>query len=541
MARRTAGAPVAVIYCRVSTAGQADAVEVEVGEGRNVSSETSVDTQEAAGRAYAAEQGWIVEKVYRDTFSGHSLMERPDLTALRERVAAGGIDHVIVYGMDRLSRKMGVVAFLNDELGDADCELAFVTERYSNDSTGRLLQAFQEWRAEAEREGIKERTTRGKRAKVKAGALLTGCRPRYGYRWTNQVRGKRTRFEIDPDTGPIVQQVFTWAAQGASMRSIANRLTAMQVPTPTRRGTTWAHVVIREMLEDDQYLGRAMAFRRMSSPARSKRTGKKFTRLSVRPADQQIALPEGTIPALVNPATFAVVQQRLERNKAESTRNNKHPERTLLRAGFIVCGHCGRAMVVENKTGNYRCGVNVARGVKVGDGSPTIAAHIADPAAWERVRTVLLDCSVIEREVERRAADDGATERDVQRIAKLVDELDRKQKNLIANLGLLDPESAGGVRVELKALSDQRRALEAERAEAQVRHERRQEVRARLQGIAAWQDRVARNLDNLDYQGKRDALTALGLTMRVWRKAGSRPRWEITLNIDPEQLVEGSR
>lgn len=537
MAQRTAGAPVAVVYVRVSTAGQADADEVEVGDGRTVSSETSLDTQEQACREYAAKQGWIVEQVYRDTFSGHSWNERPALSALRERVRLGGIQHVIVFNTDRLSRMMGVLALLSQELSEADCALEFVTEQYSKDGTGKLLMMFQEWRAEQERESIKDRTTRGKQQKSRAGALLTGCRPRYGYRWTSLLVGKRTRFEIDPDTSEVVRQIFAWAAEGKSVRWIAMRLTAMRVPTPTGRNPEWMHTTVREIMKDEQYLGKAVAFRLIGRHVRSQKTGAKYKRLSERPADQQITLPEGTIPQIIDLETFEIVQERLARNKAESTRNNKHPERTLLRAGFIFCGYCGRAMNVQGTAGDYRCGENQARGVARCAGSPAIRSTVADAAAWAKVRTVLMDPTVIQREVERRAADDGAAERDVQRIAGLVDEIDRKRKNLTANLGLLDPESAGDVRALLKTLAEQRQALEAERVEAQVRHERRQEVRARLQGIAAWQDRVARNLDNLDYAGKRDALLTVGLRMNVWRN-GHSPRWEIEMDIDPAQLED---
>jgi hypothetical protein len=89
----------------------------------------------------------------------------------------------------------------------------------------------------------------------------------------------------------------------------------------------------------------------------------------------------------------------------------------------------------------------------------------------------------------------------------------------------------------LKVLSEQRQALVAEQGDAEARQSRRQEQLARLQGIQAWQERVGRNLDDLDYQGRRDALMALGLTMRVWRKEMT-PRWEIEVDIDPAQLVD---
>jgi site-specific DNA recombinase len=447
-------------------------------------------------------------------------------------VGLGGIDRVIAYSTDRLSRKMGVVAFLADELVDVGAELVFATERYTNDSTGRLLQAFQEWKGEAEREAILERTTRGKRAKARAGALLPGCRPRYGYRFAD---AKRTRFEIDPETGAVVRQVFTWAADGMSLREISQRLTQSRVPTPTGRGVTWVHTVVRNILLDEQYIGRAVAFRRVGQMTRSK-TGIRYRRSSERLSENQIPLPEGTIPPLVDQDTFAVVADRLAKNKVEARRQNKNPEASLLRAGFIKCGYCDGFLTVSNRHGEYRCARNRTQ-PNLCSGVPRIGTMLADTEAWKRVRTTLLDRTIIEREVERRAADDGAAERDVARIDELLAELDRKRRNLTANLADLDPDSAGEVRAMLRTLSERRSALEKERAEAQTRHERRREDLGRLRGIQEWQARVARNLDDLDYTGKRNALLAVGLTMTVWRQEHT-PRWEIKLDIDPSTIVD---
>jgi site-specific DNA recombinase len=79
-------------------------------------------------------------------------------------------------------------------------------------------------------------------------------------------------------------------------------------------------------------------------------------------ADADVVVLRGVAPAIVTPDEQAAVLARLARNQAESTRNNQHPERTLLRAGFLRCGHCGRAMAVahppESRPGStpqYHC------------------------------------------------------------------------------------------------------------------------------------------------------------------------------------------
>lgn len=532
----TSRTPRVVVYSRVSTGSQADAEDVTRADGEIITRETSLNTQEAACRALAEEQGWHVEAAFSDTFSGHSLFERPGLSDLRAHVSMGGVEHVIVYAMDRLSRKMGVVAFLSDELTEVGCTLVFVTEKYSNDSTGKLLQAFQEWRGESEREAFRERSLRGKRAKARAGAFLPGNRPRYGYKWAG---GERTRFEVDPITGDVVRRIFALAANGDSLRNIALTLTREGVPTPTGQGTIWMHSVVRAVLTDEMYVGRAFAFRRSGRTVRSKH-GTKYQRQFEQPEDQRIALPSGTVPPLVDEETFVAIGARLERNKVESTRRNANPEASLLRAGHIFCGACERTMVVKNAAyGQYRCVSNAHEPGRC-LAPAGISLRTADDIAWARVRTALLDQGLVAREVERLALDDGAAERDVIRIDKLLAEIDRKRRNLAANLADLDPDSASEIRAMLRGLSDRRHAIEAERTEAQTRHERRQENLARVQAIQMWQGLVATNLDSLDYSGKRNALVAVGLRMTVWQK-GHEPRWTVTMNIDPSTIVDSSR
>ena len=81
----------AAIYCRVSSAQQED--------------NSSLRTQEERCRAYAAERDWPVIAVYRDVHSGSELFERPQLTVLREAMRRREFDVLLVYALDRLSRK----------------------------------------------------------------------------------------------------------------------------------------------------------------------------------------------------------------------------------------------------------------------------------------------------------------------------------------------------------------------------------------------------------------------------------------------------
>src|SRR5437879_3870634 len=78
------------IYCRVSTDDQED--------------NTSLDEQEAVGREYCRQHGFIVGMVHREVFSGYVYREREKLALMRKRYRDGNIQGVVICTLDRLSR-----------------------------------------------------------------------------------------------------------------------------------------------------------------------------------------------------------------------------------------------------------------------------------------------------------------------------------------------------------------------------------------------------------------------------------------------------
>ena len=231
------------IYCRVSSVGQEE--------------NSSLETQEARCRAYCAARGYTVVAIYRETHTGAELFERPHLADLREAVRTGQAEVVVAYALDRVSRNQAHLGFLLSEWDHAGARLELVTEELDQTPEGRLLQSVRGFVAEVERLKIRERTHRGVRARAESGKSLPGPRPLYGYKWRDAAK---SGLEIDPLTGPIVRRIFLEASRGASIRSIAARLTAEGVPT-TKGGAKWAVSTIHTILTTAAYTGRAVALR----------------------------------------------------------------------------------------------------------------------------------------------------------------------------------------------------------------------------------------------------------------------------------------
>ncbi len=498
----------AAIYCRVSSAGQED--------------NSSLGTQEAACRAYAAERGWVVVEVYRDVHTGAELFERPQLGRLRETTRAGTVDVVLAHALDRVSRSQAHLGFLLSEWDHLGARLELVTEELAETPEGRLLQSVRGFVAEMERLKIAERTQRGIRARVAAGKPLAGWKAPYGYQWADP---DKTRLVVDPETAPVVRRIVSQMAGGTSLRGIASGLAADGIPSPTGRHH-WSVSTITELVANPTYVGERRAFRERVDKVR----GRGWV-VSPRPDLEQVILPAGIAPPLISRDEQAVALARLARNKGESSRRNKDPEATLLRAGFARCGYCGCAMRVNHRRHGpvYLCNDPYGR-----RGCPkhTVAAHLLDGTAWDRVETVLRSPEIIAAEVERLRASGSPAGDDLTAVDVRLTAIEaRRQRVARAVVALEDEEAAEPLLAELGALATQKRVLDAERMSLATVQAGWEADQKRLGDLKAWCERVAGNLQVLGYADKRDALTALGVEVHVWR-ADHTPRWQITMQID---------
>ena len=149
----------AAIYCRVSTKDQET-------EG------TSLDTQAEACKKKAADLGCDItaDLLFNETYSGLTI-DRPKLSQLRELIRSKSIDRVIIYTLDRLSRDPVHLIILQDEMERVGVEFVSVTESVDSSDLGKLISHIRGYSAKLEAEKIKERTTRGKRARALSGRL----------------------------------------------------------------------------------------------------------------------------------------------------------------------------------------------------------------------------------------------------------------------------------------------------------------------------------------------------------------------------------
>src|SRR5690348_3728251 len=162
-------APVVDLYCRVSTDPQED--------------NSSLDEQEAIGRAYCEEKGLTVGMVHREVFSGYQYREREKLDLMRQRYRDGKIQGVVIRTLDRLSRSQVHNAILMEEMEHHEVRLHCVKEAIDDTPMGKFIRMVLAFVAEMECEKILDRVTTGRISKAKQGQIVAGSKAPYGWDW----------------------------------------------------------------------------------------------------------------------------------------------------------------------------------------------------------------------------------------------------------------------------------------------------------------------------------------------------------------------
>jgi site-specific DNA recombinase len=459
--------------------------------------------------------------VYQDVWTGAEVFERPGLTALRTDMRAGAFDVLLVYALDRLSRDTNHQGLVLSEAEHAGVEWQSVTEDIDNSPQGKIMRAVIGGMAELERLKIAERTQRGKRARIESGKPSVGCRAPFGYRWE---AGAKERLELDPMTAPIVRRIITSIAAGTSARQMTLSLMREGVPTPSGRSAMWHVSTIRALLNNPVYGGEPAAYRWSVTKVKGKR------RQRPRPEAEHVRV--GPIaPALVSPEILRAARERLVVNKRTATRNNAKPEASLLRGGFARCGYCGLAMRVQNEERGtfYRC--NTSSRDQHGCPHHVISAHILDRAVLDKVQLVLNRPEIVSAEVARLRRDDP-TQANREAVALRLAEVERKRGNLARRVAAIDDDDlAAPLLVELTSLGKEMAALAMQQDTLNAERASWEATQSQLVDLESWCRRVARNIDLLDYEGRRMALMALGVEVRVWATSHT-PRYEIKMLPD---------
>jgi site-specific DNA recombinase len=511
----------AVIYARVSTDKQEE-------DG------TSLDTQVENCTRYAASLQLRVVEVFREVFTGSLYRERPMLTKLRVMARNGEFDALIVNMFDRLSRNQTHLAVLIDEMEHLGIQIECVNEKFDDTAAGQFMRSAMAFVAQVEREKIAERTMTGRRKRVLEGKLNPGWKPRYGYRWAGH---KKERYEINEPEAEVIRYIFhLYADEHLSLKRLARRLTEEGIPSPSGQ-KAWFDSTVRRILVDPAYIGHERAFKYNTS---TRRSGKIV--YARRPISEQLFLPYGVAPAIVDEETFRAAQERIHVNMIDAQRNNHHPQHDLLRCGFIRCGYCKRSMSatggrLEKEGRCYRCTHRYRSNTPCKE-APTISIKRIDDAVWEYVGEVIQDFSLVEQAIAL-ARGQNTHAPDLHSIERSVKTAEEHQNQLVLDLAQSEnglPKLKGRARQlvldELMKVENYLEDLEMEKQKVLTGQKQWEQIQSDVDQFLAWCLNAKETYQTATYEEKRRALRVLGIVVYVCREDDTEhDRYKILVSI----------
>lgn len=377
------------LYARVSTQMQ--------------EKEATVASQIEELVCHARLQGLDIPDTLRFVDEGYSgsTLARPALDALRDKVAEGAVEAVLVHDPDRLARDYVHQMLLVEEIERHGCRFHFVRRPIGVTPDERLLLQMQGVIAEYERAKIRERTRRGKLHRMRCGEIVTGRRT-FGYKYFPRSGDEPARFDVVPEEADALRGMFNWFVEGRmSIRGVAARLNEEGLVKPLRGGR-WTSGSIHHILRNSMYHGTGHANRvEAVLPGRDRPLRpvyRKYPKTGKRERPREDWLPFGC-PPIIDEETYQLAQERLSSNKELSSRNTR---KDYLLRGLLFCGRCGKKIKASTNTGRYICAytrrqVAEEAGVPRCDNETRLPIAGLDGEVWREVAALIKKPSTLRK------------------------------------------------------------------------------------------------------------------------------------------------
>lgn len=222
----------ACVYTRVSTIAQGEVDKVSLPE------------QERMCKASIESKGWQYIRTYEDNgYTGRNT-DRPALQQMLSDISNGDIDAVVIYKLDRLSRKQrDTLAIIEDCLLKNDVDLVSINETLdTSTSWGRAIIGILSSFNQLESENIALRTTMGRYATAREGSYAGG-KPPLGYKAVNG------ELVVVPEEAEIVKLVFELRQQNMTLMGITDELNRRGYRS--KKGNEFKHSAIQTILNNE--------------------------------------------------------------------------------------------------------------------------------------------------------------------------------------------------------------------------------------------------------------------------------------------------
>lgn len=342
---------ITALYCRLSQE------DLQAGESG------SIQNQKLILQRYADEHHFLNTRFFVDDGVSGVSFEREGLQEMLREVEAGNVATVITKDLSRLGRNyLKTGELIEIVFPEYDVRYIAINDGVDTAKGDDEFAPLRNWFNEFYARDTSKKIRAVKQAKAQRGERVNGELP-YGY---IADPNDRNHLIPDPETAPVVKQIFAMYIRGDRICEIQNWLRENRVltvgelrfrRTGNRRNPApnpdciynWPDKTIYDILSRKEYLGHTITAKTYKVSYKCKKTRRN-------PEEKQFFFPNTHEP-LVDEETFALAQRRI----ATKHRPDKCDEIDIF-SGLLFCADCGYKMYLqrgasspERKHG-YTCG-----------------------------------------------------------------------------------------------------------------------------------------------------------------------------------------
>ena len=268
-------------------------------------------------RELAASRDWSITQVYSDEGHSSETLDRPQMSRLIASIETGDVRRLVVYSLDRLTRRMLHFQELLKLFERHSVTLAVVNDpSFSDNATGRLMANIIAAANEFQLDLTKERMADMRAAYKRDGKRVAGRVP-FGY----QTDPATKQLVVNEEQACRVHDFFALAAGGSRPSDLAGLANLQRWPDQKGETGKWTARRILKLLNNRVYIGEI-------------RNGGS-------------TLP-GAHQAIVSITVFNEVQNLLASRRTSETKPRKKTDPSSrvhsYLSGKLICGQCNRPM-----------------------------------------------------------------------------------------------------------------------------------------------------------------------------------------------------
>ncbi|SDB05068.1 Site-specific DNA recombinase [Ruminococcaceae bacterium FB2012] len=380
---------ITALYCRLSQ------------EDYSSGESNSIENQKYILEKYAKENGLVPYQFYVDDGYSGVDFDRPDFNRMMQDAEAGKVGIIVTKDLSRLGRDHVRVGLLTeDKFPRLGIRYIAINDSYDTadpSSNALAIAPFYNIINEFWVRQTSQKVRASYKAKAERGEWIS-TKPPYGYMKDPAAPNKH--IVPNPETAPIVRQIFDQFVQGVKVSEIISQLEAQKIYTPNyyyfiktgkeivkldrEHPYTWSPKTITDILDSPVYIGHTVALK-------TETLSYKVKKRMQNSAEKQI-LTENTHEPIIDRNTWEIAQQ-LRSNRRRFTKSGYKS----IFAGLLFCADCGAKLTCRTKGDKHYFLCSRYRSGKHGGCTPH---SISEAALYQQTLFAIQSVTAVARDLE---------------------------------------------------------------------------------------------------------------------------------------------